>query len=712
MHGYPIALTLPDRRRWDISEGTPLCCALETIAADNHLNRETLVGMPWLSPILGSGCLDLGDGPPLEPTALAGIGVAIAEAADGPDPTDDVAAVLAFVAGLVAARAPGTTYIEPKGAPSAATRLVAVAALLTESYHEGSRRSFRPVGSRFLNIAIPLDARLTVIRGLMRSLRKKEAYEELAGLWGTANLWKGLAEQIHKSLHNVDEEHAVVRAEVSGADVQLLTEFAWLAIVRGSSLYPGWSDLLVGLWGGPPQGGRLRGVGNASMNLSSLAKDVANILDPITETSWRSWMSGDASTNTERRTFYAEIARVLAAQAAIRRSLQPWNPRPRDQSADDYREQLRGWDGREKDSTARRRWLTDEMRAHAESLDEQAPPVVDWELPRPVAVVTSFDLELEMAFWSQGQPFVEVLPMLARPSVGNRPGAVVWLAAKFDPRTDAPAAGDLEVGPQPAVLRNGRGTWFPFTDVFECWGNLPTIVRLSGSPMITVAPQDLAPEFYEATGFKGKDSVELIHALTIDEYSSLTFAAHELYSVAAETSPSQGLPSQLLQGTQAMSRVWVSFGMQVDDAAVRTRLFSQLSVSSIQAAVGDLGRDAQVAKDADEGGRPQGVPDPRSSRRQGGFGSRANGVAFNRRFSEADTAVMRWLGFEFNEVQVKSLINDIHSCGDHLDLIVELLADGLESQTADPLGPTVVDPVNWGRALPNDCPLGHEGGRS
>jgi hypothetical protein len=712
MHGYPIALTLPDRRRWDISEGTPLCCALETIAADDHLNRETLVGMPWLSPILGSGCLDLGDGPPLEPEALAGIEAAMKDAADGADPTDHIAAVRAFVAGLVAARAPGTAYVEPDGAPSAATRLVAVAALLTESYHEGSRRSFRPVGSRFLNIPVPLDTRLRVIRGLMASLRNSEAHEELARLWGTRNLWKDLAEQVHQSLHRVDTEHALLRAEVSGADVQLLTEFAWLAIVRGSSLYPGWSDLLVGLWRGPSQGSRLRGAENASMNLSSLATDVANILDPITEASWKSWISGDASANTERRTFYAEIARLLTAQATIRDTIQPWNPKPRDQSADDYPQKLREWRAREKESTASRQWLTDEMRAHAKSLGVRTPPGFDWRLPRPVAVVTSFDLELEMAFWSRGEPFVEVLPVLARPSVGNRPGAVVWLAAKFDPRTDAEAVDDVGNGPQPAVLRNGRRKWIPFTDVSECWSNLPTIVRLSGSPMITISPEALTEEFYEATGFARGHRVELIHALTIDEYSSLTFAAHELYSVAAETRPSQGLPSELLQGTATMSRVWVSFGMQVDDAAVRTRLFSQLSVSSIQAALGDLGRDAQVAKDADEGAQSGEAVGARSARRQGGFGSVANGVAFNRRFSEADTTVMRWLGFEFNEVQVKNLINDMNSCGDHLDRIIELLADGLKTETAAPSAPRVVDPVNWGRALPNGCPRGHKGGRA
>lgn len=703
MHGYPIALTLPERRPWNISEGTPLCCALEAISADGRVNRETLLGMPWFSPILGSGCLDIGDGPDLKSKALAGLKETIEDATDGSD--DAVApplvSVLAFVKGLVAARAPGTSHQEPPGAASAASRLVAIAALLTEAFHEGSQNRFRPIGHRFLRIPIPVGKHVAVIRGLVTALRSDESCSELATLWGSKKLWKDLADHIHLSLNQVDEEHTLVQAVVTGADVQLLTEFAWLAIVSDSSsdsaLYPGWSDLLVALWGVLPDGGNLQGIRNASTNLASLADDVSKILGQITANSWKSWISGPA--DDERRKFYAAIAGVLSLQGTIRESIQPWNPQPRDQADDAYMEQYRAWEDRETSVTERAKWLTNEMRAHAVGIGQAAPETLDWSLPRPVAVVTSFDLELEMAFWSAGTPFVEVLPVLAKPSVGDRPGAIVWLAAKFDPVAES-APFEEEAGL--AGLRNGPREWFPLTKVLEKWSNEPTIIRLSGSPMINVSKADLSPTFYDFTGFKGAGSVQIIHALTIDEYSSLTFAAHELYSLASGTSPSQGLPSQLLRGTSAMARVWVSFGLQVDDAAVRTRLFSQLSVSSIQGAHDDAGRAKQADEDAGSDGTHSVGGDLTGHIGQGSLGTRTNGVAFNRRFNDADTAVMRWLGFEFNEWEVRGLIEDIHYCGDHLDHIAGLLA--IENPE--------VDPVNWGRALPNHCPLDHQGGLS
>lgn len=768
MSGFPIALETPPPR--PVPAGLPLCCALEQIAGDTRLGRATLLGMPWFSPILGSGCLDLGDGPDLRPAALRGLRKTI----DGVVPDDAraaelEAAVKSFVHSLIEARAPGVRATagdgdgaDPDDQGGAATRLVIVAALLTRAFHRGSLQVARPIGQRFLTSVVPLpsaalnvpeaDLRVTV-RKLVDQLKQPNLLRELADYWKDETFWEGIATHLLHELDRLDPDGGGPQGAVSGFDVQFLTEFAWLSIVKDSALYPGWSDLLVGLMGSPPEADHVRGIRQTPKQLDAkIAREVERLLDPVTNRSWKSRQDSvqgdtDNTENSDRRTFYSQIAHLLKYQAEFRAILHPSRLDP-DEEADDYYIETKRAEESVREAARTRTRLTNEARSRQQNADRPVSKDTEWPVPLPLSVVTSFDIELEMAFWFHQIPFVVVMPMLASPTSSSQHGRVVWLAAKFDPSTDKATDSavegfrcdmrridpdinteDLGALERLVNLRKATRRWVPAPEVMykgpaDDWSNLPTIVRLSGSPLIQVDEESVDPLVRAYGGISANDHFELIHALTIDEYSSLRLSAHEIYALAVpgrtlsdlpaermeDETPSTGLPASMLTGTDPMPRVWVSFGVQVDDPAIRMRLFSQLSVASIAPT---LTNSAQESRDpsATPEGNDTGRSGARNTTRTAVGDSRraAAGIAINRRFNDADAAVMRWLGFEFAEVDVHTLVEDVRHYTDHVRLARDQLkGEDLRSWPDDQVSDDAASDskrVVWGRARETRCPL-------
>lgn len=777
MRGYPIALETPPPR--PVPAGLPLCCALEQIAGDTRLGRATLLGMPWFSPILGSGCLDLGDGPDLRPAALRGLRKTIDEVESDADRAAGLQdAVESFVESLIDARAPGVRATAANGhggtandGGSAATRLVIVAALLTRAFHQGSLQVGRPIGQRFLTSIVPLpraalevpeaDLRVTV-RKLVQQMKQPNLLRELAAYWKDETFWDDLAVHLLAGLDRTAPDGGGPQGAVSGFDVQFLTELAWLSIVKDSALYPGWSDLLVGLMGTPPGADHVRGIRQTPKQLDAkMATQVGQLLDPVTNKSWQSRQSSgdndaDGTENSDRRTFYSQIAHLLNYQAEFRAILHPSRLDP-DEESDDYYLASRKAEESVREATRTRTRLTNEARSRQQNWDRPITQETEWPVPRPLSLVTSFDIELEMAFWFHQIPFVVVLPVLASPTSSSQHGRVVWLAAKFDPSTDKASDRDVEDfrdaarqdDPEVNIddlgalerlvnLRKGRRRWVPAPEVMykgpaDDWSNLPTVVRLSGSPLIQVDEDDVDPLVRSYGGISANDHFELIHALTIDEYSSMRLSAHEIYALAVpgrtlsdlpvdkldNETPSTGLPPSMLAGTDPMPRVWVSFGVQVDDPAIRMRLFSQLSVASIAPTLTDAALRGGDASATREGGDAvdtgaSGAPNP--VRAVGGDpGRAAAGLAINRRFNDADAAVMRWLGFEFAQVGVHTLVEDVRHYTEHLRLVRDQLSsDDLRSWPDDRVSSFAAPEsrrVVWGRARDSSCPLLNEAKR-
>jgi hypothetical protein len=678
--------------------------------------------MPWFSPILGSGCLDLGEGPDLRPKALQGVRATVDWAVAALPTIDSTPADLAadldstverFVKSLTKARAPDMAVHRSEGSGGGAgTQIVIVAALATRAFHAASSRTCQPIGDRFRANAVPLPSRVLknseghlrdVARVLLEQLSQPAQLEELGKHWKGERFWRDLVDHLLRQLDRPGPSGLPHQGELSGFDVQLLTECAWLMIVHDSSLYPGWSDLLVGLMGAPPQADRVRGIRQTPTQIdANIAKEVRDLLEPVTKKSWKARLSGaeDDTPREDRRTFYAQVALLLNKQAQMRQLLWPFEPRL-DDSADDYL--LRDDENTKSQSDAMelRRRLTNEAASREAGFHHES-----WSAPSAVAVVTSFDIELEMALWSLEHPFVVVLPMLvANQTQRSQPARVVWLAAKFDPASDvidvdfpAGTATESEVEQHERslrVLREAPRSWFPAEEVrnrgaLAACTNLPTIVRLSGSPLIRVEADDIDPSYVKSLGTA--DTFEFLHALTIDEYSSLRLSAHEVFSLTSRGGLPAGLPWKLLVGTDTMPRVWVSFGVQVDDPASRMRLFNQLSV-------------AAVAPSLDDSSRQQGSSDARPVSGTSPMAATA-GLAINRRFNDADAAVMRWLGFEFAEVDVSTVIDRVrHYVEDHLEWALQQLTGNDLLSWPTELERTSADSrrVSWRRAEVDRC---------
>ena len=153
-----------------------------------------------------------------------------------------------------------------------------------------------------------------------------------------------------------------------------------------------------------------------------------------------------------------------------------------------------------------------------------------------------------------------------------------------------------------------------------------------------------------------------------------------------------------------MPRVWVSFGAQVDDPVIRMRLFNQLSVASIAQA---LTEEAERRAREGEGNGKAEDSSKQVRRVVGGAGSTGHrGLAINRRFNDADAALMRWLGFEFAEDDVRELVEGIrHNTDDSLGWTLKQLEgeDFLSWPDTDSDSPVQSVQVDWRRADWDGC---------
>jgi len=349
--------------------------------------------------------------------------------------------------------------------------------------------------------------------------------------------------KIHRSLRTPGEQ-----PWLRVADIQLLTELCWYALTQGTSVYPGWSDLLLHLstrnspalfdrWLPRP----------AFDDIDAACQFVEQRYAAATRLSWEQLVADDQSA---RERFYATVAGVLRQQAVLRRSVPQSSP--------------------------------------------IQPPIAS-------AFVTSFDLELEMAMWRSGtEPFVVAVPMnllqdVAEPRADHL-ASVCWLGCLIRPDHS------LEPMQQLKKLRTpAESDWFLLSAEANyelTYGNYPVLVRMSGSPLMD------APRLWTEDGewndlcrrlLKDYDiqlpeppdlnapELRMAHVALLDEYSALQHAASEFYLYQPDGDSKgrvrHGLPAALT-GTQgsAFARFWMMMGVQVSDSSIRYRFASQMTV--------------------------------------------------------------------------------------------------------------------------------------
>jgi hypothetical protein len=729
---WPFALYGSDRLL--LFDDQRLCAFVERLAARDGSggNRSVFHGMPWLTPILGSGCLEIGEGPAID---LSEIAQSVRDALLEKGVTDYPERQLGDP-GMLAHSYADALYKERShdqpadgsgaSVPSRRAALLTLTAALLSRFFSGGRMSLPTPTSRSWagekavadgNSLQDILLREVVVPTTVQLL--EVAASDLPPVRETIvdakrRFYRGVAGRLS----------AAVPTLFLG-DLCLMTELTWLEMSLDTLVYPGWSDLMMQLMlstTGPhnlPAGRRPR-----VLDLNRIVATVVSLLEGPTQ---RSWEARKSSAGRERSAFYSSVARLLHAQAETFGLLH--RLAPADVLGDPdllTAEQKSEWDlllTQYKRANGLRRRI-DEDRDLKWDDDGPQPRSGSVELPLPVAIVTSFDIELEIALWEAGTPFHVVTPFFAQ-TVGRRHHVdIVWLVATLDPRRSTNGDGLT-------AIRSGPHQWDTSHRMFKSRDKVryPTLVRLSGCPLLTAPAYDgeLKKAFVEL-GFRDSDHISLKHALIVDEQTALRHSENEIFFVASRAPASTSrsgddrpyvgeLPHFLSTSTASNDRVWIALGTQLDDPAIRSRLFTHLSLSSVRNNI-----DALEDSQSHDEGQPREESHPheesesgsarRSESRRESHHARSRpswatgGLAINKRLELDEVVALHWLGFEFaSETDCGEFGVDIAHCALHLERITEKLRQMPER-------PEELDvPVDWERADPTGCELWQGGFR-
>jgi len=547
------------------------CNALEEIHAPLGAFYKRS-GYPWITLVLGSGCLEavhdisgtrIHDVPAIVQRLLA-------DQDPLPDGTNSAKLAGAFAASLIADRlgppaSPASGDSEQRAAepgdPSPqvgdlfdtdlkTAKLLLCAALLTRLYHlasaaapdalsrTGHDRVTVPAG-RAGSAELESDALAPVLALLGELIASTDQNSPHTG-----------DAVLHQALTTVDSSlnSRGHRPSLRVADIQLLTELCWYSLTQGTSVYPGWNDLLLHLSTQTSAPLFDRWLPRPSFDDIDAAGEF--VKQRYADTTRLSWDQLVDNSESDRERFYATVAGILRQQAALRREFLPSSP--------------------------------------------LQPPIAS-------AFVTSFDLELEMAMWrSSTEAFVVAVPMNLIQDVGEPEdclASVCWLGCLIRPDHNLTQAEQLE-----KLRTPDEADWFLLNGdtAYELdYGNYPVIVRLSGSPLMS-APRlwtedgsdwndlckRLAKDYYIDLPAEPPDPHEpelrMAHVALLEEYSAMQHVASEFLIYQPDRSNGrvrQGLPAALF-GTRgsAFARFWMMMGVQVSDSSIRYRFASQMTV--------------------------------------------------------------------------------------------------------------------------------------
>lgn len=571
---------------------------------------------PWMTLVLGSGCLEAREatgGPGVDdlPDAVTAV---LASRAELPDGTEPARLARGFTESLIGdrlgERPPTSVPTRPPVDRSAAVTesavdLILATALLTRIFHQV--RSAQPLAtSRSGDDVAVLDPELRITEEIVSS--------QLAPVRTLlVELRDHARSQKERMLENLIS--AVIR-ELAGVDgppalhlvhLRLLTELCWYHLTLRTSVYPGWSDLLLHLSAQEEEAAIDRG--RARPAFASLAAATAPIIKRYERATADSWASLDGPVRSDRDVFYDSVAGVVAQQARVRRR---------------YAKKAVG------------------------------PPVAS-------VFLTTFDLELEMALWARStEPFVVAVPVNLLTDIdgadgtpASRMASSCWLGCLVTP--------DHELGhtEQLARLREpGPDQWFVLSaqskfDFARTYGGMPVVVRLNGCPLLKLPPlhrdgrstelrRQLVALFREQLPSDGAEpalALTVQHALLLDEYAAMQQTAAEFFNYAPDLVSSNavryGLPENITGvDSDLFTRFWTVMGVQVGDSGVRYRFASQLISPKMQSS--------------------------------GGAQPDRSGVVINRRINSAVRDLLYWYGFDVVTARSEDFVEDLDHYVKHL----------------------------------------------
>jgi hypothetical protein len=598
-----------------------ICHAIEHANQPLRMRRNA-DGFPWVTMVLGSGCPEARDisshqtvdGFPELVRAL------LADRANLPDGTRPADLAGDFARSLVEDRlgvpeeaadpdgslTPASARDGAKAVDVITADVLLATALLTRFYHqvkgisaEAMSRSGEDVATLDTETQMADELRsfvLKPLRGLLDSLIRVSANVRDMD---HSRMLNSLVLEVRQELFL-----SAGLPTLRSIHVQLMTELSWFFLTYGTTVYPGWSDLLFDLSmredPSPIRNGRPR------PQIVDITQTPDAIMDRIVEVTQRSWETLEQVQPSERDTFYDSAASVLREQAQ-------------------YRLRVR---------------------------KTERPPVAS-------CFVTSFDIELEMALWSGGtDPFVVALPvniLVGYEGDTRRTASTCWVGCVVRPDHS------LTHSEQLARLRSPE-EWFVLSDSrykSEQYSTLPTVVRLNGCPLIGLPPlvdehlqwSELCLNLLKLLDVDPPEMLaeeqhqlplKLQHAVLIDEYAAMQQAAIEFFGFSANGEVNNekryGLPTAITGVPRdTFARFWMVMGVQMGDSGVRHRFATQMASPELRA---------------------RSVVDP--------VAPEHSGVVVNRRIDAAVRDLLFWYGFDVVEDHCQKYRKDLDHYVAHL----------------------------------------------
>lgn len=496
--------------------------------------------VPWVIPVLGSGCSSEPDRQQLEvlkgkPATIHG---ALAQV-HLPGGTDPAVMAFDFSCSLLKRRIQQLSDedfpqvgVPATPADELAARCVLAAALVHRAWHECAAQANELLRARD-TLRIPSDELGDeVVVGLLRPAQEQLALaaQALNGLPGDDAV-RAVENMVLNNLTLLNRQLADGQPNLTGNDVDGLIEAAWLVMITPHGLYPGWHDTILQTAlddDVPLDFARPRPVLQGVDQADSLAAKVAS-LNSATN---KSWEERQASQTTPRNQFYDAVADLLIAQHEF---------------------------------------------GNRNS-------------PLPMAYVASMDVELEMSLIAKKQQFTVLVPHYLTYVTPQREQRAMffWLAATIEPQngswnSNEPFLGDPDkslAGLKPIWRVPDRGLSKP-TDTIA-------IVRLIGSPLLPqVADNDkcyafgidgLAPSgtilerLEELAGLGPNTQKQIVRAFMFDEYSGMNQMVAVVQGNQPMTDPGADIPS--------IYRFWVAVGVPLDDFLIRLLVASHIDRAS------------------------------------------------------------------------------------------------------------------------------------
>lgn len=576
-------------------------------SATSERKKPPAEGLPWVTPVLGSGCLPAA-GP--SPSAVL---VDRMRRLDAFFNHDQVLAQLlsdeVLNAGEVARSFLASLLIDRVGGPLDPFGEADRDQGACPPDGDTERDTFEP--TRAFAHLVEATAMLTRLYYLSKAHRNDAVTrwgDDVASLPDPADHpeFSPELENATVALRSLHQEHATELAEtidelpkvllriladlapdgVGGSVVQLarlrfLTECIWHGLSKVRPPYPGWTDLLFELSLEAAMGDHGgTGVPRPSFpDLGTPGDTIGRLYRSVTEQAWEALQ---ADPEAYGGTVHQAVAALLDGQSRLLRD------------------------------------------------DAVAP-----DLPMASAFVTTFDVELEMALLRRGVSFVVVFPVHVHRREEEGHASLHWLAAAVDPSTAEARQDPLSTLLKPTrVVPVQAGSPIPYPAAHAELAAWATVVRLSGSPLIDLphpfSSEELTPSgsaVMAAIGHLVDGEVEDVsHAVLLDEYAAMH-----------QTSADEKLLPDAFGKTinDAWLRYWMVLGVQLRDSAVRQRLTGHLG--------GLLTRGSQ---------------DRRKIAR--------NGVFVNRSIEPEHRDLLYWYGFDVIAADCEKLAGELTHVAAHL----------------------------------------------